>query len=166
MKKSIKRLSAILAILVLSMSIAVPVTAVESNENATILYNATYEYYDTNLGITLYYASGHVMYSDGSKYMTSGTVAYLGENAPEPHTYEVYTMIATRNGNSVHNTAVSDYEIGMYLYDEAQANVAVDIREDINYVYVAHAVYDGEAPSGNCVISDDNMFYEGSDFGY
>lgn len=161
MKKSIKRLSAILAILVLSMTLAVPVTAVESNDFAmdeASLYgvqrldNVYLSYYEDE--ILVLEGSCVITYLDSNKAFHISTTAYLPDGATE-------------------FVGFSCESIGLayYIFEEVKTDsfTAEDIADDMYDSLVAHASTTLFSSNVQWVRGAGYMYYGGEDadaFGY
>ena len=131
MKKTIKRISALIAILVLSMTIAVPVTAVEYDElemDESVPYgvqrldNVYLSYYED--GILIMEGSCVITYLDSNKSFHISTTAYLTDEATE------------FVGFSCDSVGLAHYILESYTSDSFSAN---DEADDMYDSLVAHA---------------------------
>ncbi|MBQ7010861.1 MAG: hypothetical protein IJN63_04075 [Clostridia bacterium] len=171
MKKSIKRLSAILAILVLSMTIAVPVTAVEYSD---LIYDEASLYAAQRIAnVSLSYSVDEeivleggvtVLYLDGNNTFYITTTAYATEDATEFVGFSCGSIGLAYYIFEVYNSDYFDaYDEATSLYDSLGATASTTLTSsNVRWVDTV-----GEMRWGD-VFADglSERFHNGSDFYY
>ena len=166
MKKSIKRLSAILAILVLSMTLAVPVTAVEFGVSSTygldaviILHEETHFLYDSD-GDFVLIAGSHCGYIENTNTFVADTNACMPNETNPDHAFAAETLVYLdcRNNFDDDDMFVSDpMSTG---WDISDAYISFAVPENAIDVEVSHHVTWGSED----LLDQPELFVIGSDF--
>ena len=170
MKKTIKRISALIAILVLSMTIAVPVTAVEYDEldfgvygRPQYLVNDTYVVYDENDVIVLD-GSFSVVYFDTNKRFNASTVAYTTDAVTEDHTFGASVFCRIYNiGEQDRTIDETDF---VHSYGSSPcASFSETLSSAVHEIDISGTIVWGDAGSPH---SDGSsyIFEPGTDFNY
>ena len=141
MKKSIKRLSAILAILVLSMTIAVPVTAVEYEIDpcaefaSSRLFSCEKSYYNDAEGCVVANAHARVFYNDTTKNYSGATTTWAEDGYEVDRYISAYVsgrMFAINGGQDV---PFSDIAVSNEWWDIADAYADITLTDETVSVY-------------------------------
>ncbi len=169
MKKTIKRLSAILAILVLSMSIAVPVTAVEyGNETRAVrvLGHENMEYLDPDTDNVLLSGSASLYYNDVTKIASMSTSGSMGSYVYDFHDFGVglVVYVSCHNQSNVRNPRAFDF--GEDVHDIAEVYLTADVASDCISIGTGHALIWGATENDRVVAESGFFALEGQDFNY
>ena len=142
MKKSIKRLSAILAILVLSMTLAVPVTAVEYEDEMmpyaiTRIYHTDLSYSEN--GYEVLRGSFNIAYDYATDTLYVSCTSYATEDATEFVGFESNLVGHTAHEGGVHHY-FEDVSEGFSLEDETNAVYSEDVTSAFLFVSAAGCI--------------------------
>lgn len=150
MKKSIKVLSAIFAILLLSMTLTVPVTAVEYDVESRAVYRLGFEYMyvyendDPENGDILMRGSAGLIYNSSNKTTYMNVEASLGD--PDVfHDYGVQLTGRIDCQNPYNTQILGDSCFAEDIDDVVEVYISRVVTDDVRWIGTGNALYWGSS---------------------